>query len=168
MINDELKRFVPTRTTCKRGRRQRRQPTNAAGVVFYVAGVVFGGQQACPGGAPGGPGLTEWNQPCNRPGPPRPPTTYRLVAMGYQRGRRSILRGRRGIWRPAGTPKGAPVCACLTELSQVKNGPGPPDPQQPIVCWIWAFSVAGIVFYVAGVVFGGQQARPKVLQGGGV
>ena len=27
-----------------------------AGVVFYVAGVAFGGQQACPGGAPGGGG----------------------------------------------------------------------------------------------------------------
>ena len=61
-----------------------------------------------------------------RTGSPGPPTTYRLVAMGYQRGRRSILRGRRGIWRPAGRPKGAPGWGCLTDLSQLKSRPDSP------------------------------------------
>ena len=95
------------------------------------------------------------NQVKYRPGPPRPPTTYRLPDVGFRR-------GRRGIWRPAGRPKGAPGWSCLTKLS---DGLAPPDPQQPIGCWIWAISVAGVVFYVAGVVFGGQQAGPRVLQG---
>ena len=37
------------------------------------------------------------NDSNNKIGPPGPPTTYRLLALGYQRGRRGILRGRRGI-----------------------------------------------------------------------
>ena len=73
-----------------------------------------------------------------RTGSPGRPTTYRRVAMGYQRGRRIILRGRRGIWRPAGRPKGAP-----TKLS---DGLALPDPQQHIGCQMWALDVAGVVF----------------------
>ena len=80
------------------------------------------------------------------------------MALGY-------LRGRRGIWGPAGRPWGAPGCALLTNLS---TGLAPPDRQQPMGCWLWAISVAGVVFYVAGVAFGGQQASPEVLQGAGV
>ena len=82
-----------------------------AGVVFYVAGVVFGGQQAGPR-----------------------------------------------------VPQGASECGSLTKLVLEL---APPDSQQPIGCWLWAISVAGVVLYVAGVVFGGEQAGPKVLWGWG-
>ena len=87
----------------------------------------------------------------HRPGPPRPPTTYRLPDVGFRR-------GRRGIWRPAGRPKGDPGWSCLTKLS---DGLAPPDPHQPIGCQMWALGVAGVVF-------GGQQAGAKVLRGGRV
>ena len=33
------------------------------------------------------------------------------------------------------------------------TGLAPPDPQQPIDWWLWAISVAGVIFYVAGAVF---------------
>ena len=66
-------------------------------------------------------------------------------------------------------PRGVPGCGLLTELS---TGLAPPDPQQPIGCWLWPFSVAGVgfnvagvVFYVAGVVFGGPQACPEGVPG---
>ena len=52
-------------------------------------------------------------------------------------------------------------------LTTLSTGLAPPDPQQPIGWWLLAISVAGVVFYVAGVVFGGQQAGPGVLRGAG-
>ena len=65
---------------------------------------------------------------------------------------------------------GALGCGCLTNL---RVGLAPPDPQQPIDCWILAICMAGVLFcragvllYVAGVVFGGQQACPKGVPGG--
>ena len=64
------------------------------------------------------------NQLKRGPVSPGPPTTYRLLALGYQRGRRGILRGRRSIWSPVGT----------------------------IGWWVWAITVAGVVFDVVGVV----------------
>ena len=58
-----------------------------AGVIFYVAGVVLGAQQAGPGVS----GVRVTNQVKPRPGAPRPPTTYRLLALlAFQRGRRGI------------------------------------------------------------------------------
>ena len=66
---------------------------------------------------------------------------------------------------------GCPGCGLLTNLLGIL---APPNPQQPIGCWLWPFSVAGVgfnvagvVFYVAGVVLGGQQAGPGGLRGAG-
>ena len=92
--------------------------------------------------APGCPRVRVVNDVKSRPGSPRPPTTYRLPDVGFRR-------GRRGIWRPAGMPKGAPGWGKLS------TGLAPPDPQQLIGCQMWASGVAGVVF-------GGQQAGPKV------
>ena len=83
--------------------------------------------------------------------------------MSYQRGRRSISPDRRSIWRPEGRPKGAPGVGMSNQLKpiQAKLGTGlaPPDPQQPIGYWLWLISVEGVVFYVAGVVFGGKSMK---------
>ena len=75
------------------------------------------------------------------------------------------MQGRpRGIWRPAGVPRGRPQDAAIKGLG---TAPGTPRPRKLINWWLWAISVAGVVFYVAGVVFylagvafGGQQACP--------
>ena len=108
-----------------------------------------------PKGAPGWVCLTELSNGLPLPDPQQ---THRLPDVGFERGRRSI-------WRPAGMPKGAPGWGCLTKL---RPGLASPDPQQPIGWCLCGISVAGVIFYVADEVFGGQQAGPKVLQGGGV
>ena len=66
--------------------------------------------------------------------------------------------------RAPGLPQGAGV-----KRSEARLRAGlAPDPQQPIDWWLWAISVAGVVFYVAGVVFGGQQAFSGVPRGADV
>ena len=65
--------------------------------------------------------------------------SFKMQAMGYMRGSCDIL-------RPAGVPCGVPGCGCLMKLS---TGLAPPDPQQPIGCWLWAICVAGVVLYRA-------------------
>ena len=74
----------------------------------------------------------------------------RATAVGFGRGRRCIYVAGVVFWRPKGMPRGAPGCGLLTELI---TGLAPPDPQQPIGCWLWPFSVAGVGFNVAGVIF---------------
>ena len=83
-------------------------------MVFSVAGVVFGGQQACPGGAPEGACKRSYDISW----PPLSADeleTGGCGVEGFRRGRRGIWRlrrGKRGIWRPADTPKGVPEWVC--------------------------------------------------------
>mgnify|MGYP001245562662 CR=1 FL=1 len=58
-----------------------------------------------------------------------------------------------------------PECSRVRMSNGIRAEVAPPDPQQPIGVWLWTISVAGVVFYVAGVVFGGQQAGARVPQG---